>query len=114
MTLKTLENDTSQSKVSFHIKKLGFLTIKGALADFQGNIAFDDNDLENSKFDVSVGAITIDTGNAIRDYHLKSNDFFKLGAPVNTFFPSSFNSCLALEGPFIAFFKFRVCNAFSC
>jgi polyisoprenoid-binding protein YceI len=76
MTLKTLEIDTSQSKVSFHIKKLGFLTIKGALADFQGNIAFDDNDLENSKLDVSVGAITIDTGNAKRDEHLKSNDFF--------------------------------------
>jgi len=76
MTLKTLEIDTSQSKVSFHIKKLGFLTIKGALADFQGNIAFDDNDLENSKLDVSVGVITIDTGNAKRDEHLKSNDFF--------------------------------------
>lgn len=32
--------------------------------------------MENSKLDVSVGAITIDTGNAKRDEHLKSNDFF--------------------------------------
>jgi polyisoprenoid-binding protein YceI len=76
MTLKALEIDTSQSKVSFHIKKLGFLTIKGTLADFQGNIVFDKNDLETSNLDVSVSAITIDTGNAKRDEHLKSNDFF--------------------------------------
>ena len=76
MTLKALEIDTSQSKVSFHIKKLGFLTIKGTLADLQGTIAFDKNDLENSNFDVSVSPITIDTGNIKRDEHLKSNDFF--------------------------------------
>lgn len=68
--------DTSQSKVSFSIKKLGFLTIKGTLSDFQGSIAFDENNLQDSNFEVSVSTISIDTGNAKRDEHLKSKDFF--------------------------------------
>lgn len=68
--------DTSQSKVSFQIKKIGFLTIKGTIADFQGNIVFDENELENSNFNVSISPITLDSGNAKRDEHLKSKDFF--------------------------------------
>lgn len=68
--------DTSQSKVSFSIKKLGFLTIKGSIDDLQGNIGFNETDVENTNFNVSISPITIDTGNAKRDEHLKSNDFF--------------------------------------
>lgn len=68
--------DTSHSKVSFSIKKLGFITIKGAVSDIQGDIVFNENDLESSYFKVSVSTVTIDTGNTKRDEHLKSNDFF--------------------------------------
>jgi polyisoprenoid-binding protein YceI len=78
MTINALEIDNSQSQVSFRIKKIGFLTIKGTLSDIQGNIVFDQNDLNNSNFDVSVGATTINTGNNKRDEHLKSNDFFSV------------------------------------
>ncbi|MEM6299227.1 MAG: YceI family protein [Bacteroidota bacterium] len=68
--------DVSASKVSFSIKKLGFLTIEGTIADFQGEVSFDENDLKNSFFNVSVSPVTIDTGNPKRDEHLKSHDFF--------------------------------------
>lgn len=70
--------DTSQSQVSFHIKKLGFLNIKGSIDDFQGNISFNENDIENSNLNVSISPVTIDTGNAKRDEHLKSKDFFNV------------------------------------
>jgi len=76
MTLNALEIDNSHSQVSFQTKKLGFFTIKGTLSDFQGKIIFDKNDLQNSNFDNSVSAVSIDTGNAKRDEHLKSNNFF--------------------------------------
>jgi len=76
MTLNALEIDNSHSQVSFQTKKLGFFTIKGTLSDFQGEIIFDKNDLQNSNFDNSVSAVSIDTGNAKRDEHLKSNNFF--------------------------------------
>ena len=68
--------DTSQSKVSFQIKQIGFLTVKGTIVDFQGNIDFNENELGKSNFNVSISPINIDTGNAKRDEHLKSKDFF--------------------------------------
>lgn len=80
MKVKERVIDTPQSNVSFSIKKLGFLTIKGTLADIQGSIAFDENNLENSNFDVSVSPLTISTGNAKRDEDLKSNHFFYVRA----------------------------------
>lgn len=76
MTSKETAIDTSQSKVSFTIKKLGLITIKGTIFDLQGTIIFKENDLESSNFKVSISPVTIDTGNAKRDEHLKSNDFF--------------------------------------
>ncbi len=76
MALTSSSIDTALSRVSFSVKKLGFLTIRGTIADIQGNITFDENDLGNSSFHVSLGSISIDTGNAKRDEHLKSKDFF--------------------------------------
>jgi polyisoprenoid-binding protein YceI len=68
--------DALNSKVSFSIKKLGLLTIRGRIYDFQGNIIFDENDLESASIKASVSPPTIKTGNFKRDEHLKSNDFF--------------------------------------
>lgn len=76
MASKVLKIDPSSSQVSFSVKKIGILDVKGTLTDFNGQINFDNTDLENSSFDVCVNAATIDTGNSKRDEHLKSKDFF--------------------------------------
>jgi polyisoprenoid-binding protein YceI len=68
--------DSSNSKVSFSLKKLGFLNIQGSVGNLEGSIIFDENNFEKSNFDVSVSAQTIDTKNAKRDEHLKNKDFF--------------------------------------
>ena len=75
MALETT-NDTLASKVSFKIKKLGFLTVKGTITDFQGSVVFNEKELKNSTVDVSISPITTNTGNDKRDEHLKSMDFF--------------------------------------
>lgn len=76
MVLKPMNIDNGNSNVSFSIKKLGLLTIKGSLSDLKGDVFFDKNDLENSNFNVSVSPVTINTSNNKRDEHLKSTDFF--------------------------------------
>ena len=76
METNTSTTVITESKVAFNIKKFGFLNIKGSVADFKGNVVFDENNLENAHFDVSVSTVTINTGNPKRDEHLKSNDFF--------------------------------------
>lgn len=89
MAFKSATIGSSQTKVLFNIKKLGFLSIKGTLADFQGDIVFDENDLANASFNVRISSITIDTGNAKRDEHLKSKDFFCVKEFPNIHFQST-------------------------
>lgn len=76
MAKDKIEIDSPNSTVSFSVKKLGLLTVKGQISDFDGEIEFDKEDLDSSSFNVSIGASTIDTGNQKRDEHLKSKDFF--------------------------------------
>ncbi len=76
MTPKSLTIDNPNSLVTFTVKKLGFLTIEGTLRDFTGEVTFEKDALDQSNFNVSVGASTINTGNEKRDQHLKSKDFF--------------------------------------
>ncbi len=73
---KELNIDTSSSKVSFSVKKLGLLTVRGTLSDFNGKIHLDKTDLNTSFFDINISPISITTGNPKRDEHLKSKDFF--------------------------------------
>ena len=65
-----------RSTASFHAKKLGFLHIKGTLGEFSGTVSFDPKHPEAAVFDLCPAARTIDSGNAKRDEHLKSADFF--------------------------------------
>lgn len=76
MPTKNLSIESTDSAVSFTVKKLGFLTIKGTLSDFTGTLAFDPTDLANSSFEVCVSTASINTGNPKRDEHLRSQDFF--------------------------------------
>jgi polyisoprenoid-binding protein YceI len=76
MASKLRTIDTSNSAVSFKVKKLGVLTINGTISDFTGDVAFSKETLEDASFHVCVSPSTIDTGNVKRDEHLRSKDFF--------------------------------------
>ena len=76
MASNVLTIDPHISKISFSVKKLGFLTISGTMADFTGEVSFPKEDLADANFNVCVSPSTIDTGTAKRDEHLKSKDFF--------------------------------------
>jgi polyisoprenoid-binding protein YceI len=89
MASNSLSIDTQNSKVSFEVKKLGILTIKGTLADFHGQVSFDKDKLNQANFNISVGASTIDTGNPKRDEHLKSEDFLHVNEYANISFQST-------------------------
>ena len=76
MATSTLTIDPQNSKVSFRVKKLGFLTIVGSITDFTGEVSFSKEALADANFNVCVSPSTIDTGTTKRDEHLKSKDFF--------------------------------------
>jgi len=72
------EIDSAHSGIMFEVKHI-FSAIRGYFSDFEADIRFDKNDLENSMFNFTVKTDSINTGIGKRDNHLRSGDFFDTG-----------------------------------
>ena len=70
--------DVAHSGVSFKVSHLGLSWIPGRFNDFSGSFTVDKEDPGKSSFSMTIKAESIDTGNAKRDQHLKSPDFFNV------------------------------------
>lgn len=77
--------DQAHSSIHFTIKHI-YSNVNGHFGDFEGQIVFDPDNLDRSRFDFSVTVKSIDTNNSKRDNHLLSGDFFDAGKyPTMTF-----------------------------
>lgn len=63
------------SSVTFSIRNFGFIT-EGSFSNVKGNIFFNPQKLENTGFDVSIDAATVNTKNKSRDAHLRKQEYF--------------------------------------
>lgn len=71
----TFNIDKSHSEAGFQIRH--FVTnVRGKFDDFNGTINIDQKNPSASTVEFSIDAKSIDTGNADRDKHLRSDDFF--------------------------------------
>ena len=70
--------DDAGSLIQFKIRNFG-LYVEGSLKGLAGSITFDGNNLRDARFDVSVQSRTVDTGIALRDKHLKKEDYLDAG-----------------------------------
>lgn len=68
--------DLAHSGVSFSVRHMVISKVRGRFAKFGGKLELDENDLANSKVDLTIDASSIDTGIPDRDNHLRSPDFF--------------------------------------
>lgn len=68
--------DTAHTEVGFKVKHLLVSNVRGRFAKFDGKIEINEKDVTKSVVDVTIDVNSIDTGNAKRDGHLKSPDFF--------------------------------------
>ena len=79
------KTDPHHSGILFEIKHI-YSVIRGQFSDFTGDVFFDPDNLEKSKFDFVVQVDSINTHNEKRDNHLRSDDFFAVRKyPVMTF-----------------------------
>jgi polyisoprenoid-binding protein YceI len=76
MTTNNWNIDTVHSGINFSVRHMVVSKVRGRFAKFTGELAIADDDLTRSSVDVSIDAASIDTGNAQRDGHLRSADFF--------------------------------------
>lgn len=82
----TWDIDTSQATASFSIKHMMIANVTGKAGPVSGVVTLDTQDLSKSKVNATVDMTRLDTGNAKRDAHLKSKDFFDVQKyPTATF-----------------------------
>jgi polyisoprenoid-binding protein YceI len=68
--------DTVHSHVGFSVKHMMVSTVRGQFKTYAATLRLDPKDFTKSKFEGEIDVASIDTGNADRDNHLRSNDFF--------------------------------------
>lgn len=68
--------DPIHTSSGFEVTHLLVSKVRGEFGDTTGTIDINDKDLAKSKVDVVIDASSIDTRNADRDKHLRSEDFF--------------------------------------
>lgn len=68
--------DPSHSEVQFKVKHLVISTVTGSFNEFGGEIESEKDDFSDAKATFFAKIDSIDTNNAQRDGHLKSDDFF--------------------------------------
>ena len=68
--------DPSHSHIGFKVKHLMVTNVRGEFKEYNGNIYTKGEDFSNVEIDLSINPVSITTGDANRDTHLKSPDFF--------------------------------------
>ena len=68
--------DDVHSHVGFSVKHMMVSTVRGQFRKYSGKLRLDAKDFAKSSFEGEIEVASIDTGNADRDNHLRTGDFF--------------------------------------
>jgi polyisoprenoid-binding protein YceI len=72
----TWKIDPAHSAAEFKIKHMMISNVKGKLCGISGSLTLDETDPVFSNVEATIPVATLNTGDAQRDAHLKSPDFF--------------------------------------
>ncbi len=89
-TTGTYSIDPTHSRIGFVARHAMVTKVRGSFNEFEGAGYFDAENPAASHLELTIQAASIDTRNADRDGHLRSNDFFDMDTyPVITFASSA-------------------------
>jgi polyisoprenoid-binding protein YceI len=74
----TWQVDAVHSNVEFSVRYAMLSTVRGHFGSYEGTLTLDSENPANSKATGWIDATSIDTGNEMRDNHLRSGDFFEV------------------------------------
>ena len=78
--------DTTHTRIGFVARHAMVTKVRGAFNEFEGSATLDGDDVSRSSASVTITAASIDTRQAQRDAHLRSNDFLAMDEfPTITF-----------------------------
>ena len=75
-TVSTWNIDPAHSAAEFKVKHMMIANVKGKFTGISGVLKLDETDYTHSKIEASMTVATLSTGDAQRDGHLQSADFF--------------------------------------
>jgi polyisoprenoid-binding protein YceI len=90
----TWKADSAHSEVDFSVKHLALSNVHGRFGKVDATIVYDDKDITKSSVTATIDLTGIDTGQAPRDTHLKSDSFFD----VTKFATATFTSTSVAKG----------------
>ena len=70
--------DLAHTRIGFSARHAMVTKVRGQFNEFTGSVFLDAETPENSKVEITIQAASVDTRNADRDAHLRSNDFFAM------------------------------------
>ena len=68
--------DPVHSHVGFSVRHMMVTTVRGTFTTYSGTFELDPNDFTKSKISGEIEVASVDTKNADRDNHLRTNEFF--------------------------------------
>ena len=71
----TWEMDPAHSSFQFKVRHMTVSSVKGDFSKFRGVVMIDDKDITQMKVEMAIEAVSVDTGHAQRDDHLRGPDF---------------------------------------
>src|SRR5438445_8158170 len=74
----TYDVDAAHSRVGFAAKHAMVATVRGQFKVYSGEVHLDEENPENSWAKVEIDVASVDSGNADRDAHLLTPDFFDI------------------------------------
>jgi polyisoprenoid-binding protein YceI len=81
--------DPAHSRIGFVARHAMVTKVRGSFNEFEGSGYFDAENPANSRAQLTITAASIDTRNADRDAHLRSNDFFDMDTHPQVTFVST-------------------------
>ena len=91
--------DPAHSTIGFAVKHMAFATVHGRFGGVTGTLRLDDDHPHHSALAVEIDTATVDTGDANRDAHLRSPDFFDVARFPTIAFRSSRSARVEPAGP---------------
>lgn len=87
--MSTWSIDQVHTHVGFSVKHMMVTTVRGQFKAYRGTVRLDSKDFTKSTFEGEIDVASVDTGNADRDNHLRTNDFFDVANHPKIFFKST-------------------------
>src|ERR1039457_4527165 len=70
--------DPVHTRIGFVARHAMVTKVRGSFTEFEGKVHLDEQSPEQSSVEIVIKVKSVDTSNADRDAHLRSNDFFAM------------------------------------